>query len=1237
MEATKKAFFLYNEQESDIDKIAAALESRKVSFHFWRRDVTYGSSVSELEYQEFDTASTIVVFLGRYGWGPNQKTLAETARNSDRRILPVLIGDPPEVAFDDVGRLFKELRYFDLRKIDDARLDELADVILHDKAVEQNSRVGAENSYIKEIVEILCNGADEQRYRVLDQIRVDTTFDRPALSIALRNKLAVPEPEFHASYVTKEQGEVLLKYHEMLGWLKRALIFADAEDPENKNTILSFLFMEDPYGTNFWILAGLYEVQASYLNDAIDKALSYDKTRPVVRSLASALISTDNSNFIGQCRYLILNWNDESSPDVLKTLTIVAIPELVPDLVNALENSATEGRRSLHLQAFSNPGMVVNAVTCIEQNGKADDVISLAITLANTEMQYDGARIYAVLLAGLNVDLVNQKLGEALDDEKLRPGAEKLIDHIREQRRKRGADKSIVAGYASDTVNIEEDPLDIKEDVKTLTAVMLAKSVSPPLAVGLFGTWGSGKSYFMKAMQQAALNLKDENKKRQEPTYCSEIVQVEFNAWSYMDTNLWASLVSKIFQELGDHVCPKRTPEEQKAAFIADLRSARTAAEKVESEKLRIQGELTQQMKELQELQKQRLQKKVELRELRAADFKKLLKEANVDLDKVLEDIGMPKTVKSLQDFDKVLSDVGTTRGRTFALVSAIHNSRNRWLLLGLLVFVLVLVPKSVSLLSRYFDIKGAVAATTAIITQIVAVITAVTAAIRGAVRRVNDSLQTIEDSKATIEKVLAEKRVVPTADEEKHEQKILDLTVQEKEITSQLLVATSNVQQIEERIKTLNEEQSLAFFLKERTKSDDYRKYQGLISTIQRDFENLEARLKVVSTGKADYKRVERIILYIDDLDRCPIEKVMEVLQAVHLLLAFPLFVVVVGVDPRWLLHSLGKTFSTFEGQGNRYVLDPEGWQTTPQNYLEKIFQIPFTLKPMNDKGYESLMDRLLLPESEKSRKASTGSARKEEAASRAEQATSASGSMMEHASFSAPEQEPDTPASNASSPSNTDNSRSDKETSTPFEIPITETSEERKPVFRIADESLIIKPWESAFAKNLFPLIPTPRSAKRFSNIYRILKAPVGLSQLIAFEGTEQLPGTFQVPMLLLAILIGAPRDAASLFPRLEQSIMGGSLPIDLMLNFKTMNLDTPAMLDLEKKIAPIVRQPLFPSSPSVYRFWIPRVSRFSFDAGKLEGHLKLSNGHEKQNGQPVSNNVKAVTASQNSYSIW
>ncbi|MFD1052515.1 P-loop NTPase fold protein, partial [Kibdelosporangium lantanae] len=48
----------------------------------------------------------------------------------------------------------------------------------------------------------------------------------------------------------------------------------------------------------------------------------------------------------------------------------------------------------------------------------------------------------------------------------------------------------------------------------------------------------------------------------------------------------------------------------------------------------------------------------------------------------------------------------------------------------------------------------------------------------------------------------------------------------------------------------------------------------------------------------------------YIDERDRCPTPVVIKVLEAVHLLLAFPLFVVVVAVDATWLTSSLRDHF---------------------------------------------------------------------------------------------------------------------------------------------------------------------------------------------------------------------------------------------------------------------------------------------------------------------------------------
>ena len=93
---------------------------------------------------------------------------------------------------------------------------------------------------------------------------------------------------------------------------------------------------------------------------------------------------------------------------------------------------------------------------------------------------------------------------------------------------------------------------------------------------------------------------------------------------------------------------------------------------------------------------------------------------------------------------------------------------------------------------------------------------------------------------------------------------------------------------------------------------STDYRQMLGTAALIQRDFDALsklideqnEGVLRTDEGGKPPApETLNRIILYIDDLDRCDPERVIDVLQAVHLLLAFPLFVVVVAVDSVGLL----------------------------------------------------------------------------------------------------------------------------------------------------------------------------------------------------------------------------------------------------------------------------------------------------------------------------------------------
>jgi hypothetical protein len=153
------------------------------------------------------------------------------------------------------------------------------------------------------------------------------------------------------------------------------------------------------------------------------------------------------------------------------------------------------------------------------------------------------------------------------------------------------------------------------------------------------------------------------------------------------------------------------------------------------------------------------------------------------------------------------------------------------------------------------------------------------------------------------------------------------------------------------------------------------------------------------------------------------------------------------------------------------------------------------------------------------------------------------------------------------------------------------------RQEEFLIHEDALVIKPVEEIFAERLYNLLPTPRATKRFSNTYRILKAPILPDQLATFEGVEQAPGTFQVPMLLLAILIGMPAEAARFFPPLFERATkrenAGDLTVPEILGF--------APEALREKLDEIVADGGFPRSPALFAEWLRRVSRFSFEIGR------------------------------------
>ncbi|MBI4785198.1 MAG: caspase family protein [Oscillatoriophycideae cyanobacterium NC_groundwater_1537_Pr4_S-0.65um_50_18] len=102
-----------------------------------------------------------------------------------------------------------------------------------------------------------------------------------------------------------------------------------------------------------------------------------------------------------------------------------------------------------------------------------------------------------------------------------------------------------------------EDLLGIKTEVEALAEMLLLRDVELPLAVGILGGWGTGKSYIMNLMQQRMTEIRRQQVQADQAwsenqlfPYVGHIYQIKFDAWTYARSNLWSSLMETIFVEL---------------------------------------------------------------------------------------------------------------------------------------------------------------------------------------------------------------------------------------------------------------------------------------------------------------------------------------------------------------------------------------------------------------------------------------------------------------------------------------------------------------------------------------------------------------------------------------------------------------------------------------------------------------------------------------------------------------
>ena len=471
-----------------------------------------------------------------------------------------------------------------------------------------------------------------------------------------------------------------------------------------------------------------------------------------------------------------------------------------------------------------------------------------------------------------------------------------------------------------------------------------------------------------------------------------------------------------------------------------------------------------------------------------------------------------------------------------------------------------------------------------------------------------------------------------------------------ESELKSQLAEEENRLAKVENRLIQTKQEQVLLdqqleeiqagkhieAFLHSRISDAGYKDQLGIIAMLREDFERLSRLLRqgLVISPPADASESEtialdRVIIYIDDLDRCTPKRVVEVLEAVHLLLAIDFFVVVVAVDPRWLLNSLQWHYRELftSGSDQLQVSEEEktAWESTPHNYMDKIFQIPFTLRPMNKKGYTDLIDGLIaIPgiDPRPNEYNDPENPLKKPGKEIGSDDTDSSGNTPPPLSTESIEKN-----NSDGEPENPENQNHNKaENRENIQM---ESLDETLP--NLNPEGMTLTRIEKHLLSRLQPLLQTPRSVKRLINTYRLIRAPLQGSALTRFVNEDELSGEFVCVQILLGILIGFPNLAPDVFhnlehqdsndfwhfiQQLEPTLRNGS-KMSNITNSKLTERETinwkkfhKAMTSLHEDVDTSFDdlQKIFEGSSelNIYRKWIPEVARYSFRAGYVFSKL-------------------------------
>lgn len=770
---------------------------------------------------------------------------------------------------------------------------------------------------------------------------------------------------------------------------------------------------------------------------------------------------------------------------------------------------------------------------------------------------------------------------------------------------------------ADDPLATPRDLLGIEDEAAAFARIISARDVKPPLAIGVFGEWGSGKTFFMRRIHDSVKALSDDAGARAETgaaagPFLPDIVQIRFNAWHYIETNLWASLVEYIFTEL-DRWLQNKTRNSKADAEQVFNRLATAQQLKLEA----LDGVITRRAERKgAEQRAERARREYEEALVRAAGvgtgtyaralMDTFLGDSSIkdDVGKIGDSLGVPQLGDSSGRVLDVLAEARSEAGRAQLVMRAGMARLGTWPWIVSIIVVLIGVPilavgvrDLTAALLNWPALKGVHETVLALSGALAGV-----AAWGGVLlRRASSALGQLD----AFDKRLRELAEKNRQEAEQHGSAAGQVVAAEDDVRKRKQALEAAERALAEAEARLNEARSdfesasarsrLNAFIRAKATDGDYAKHLGIIAAVRRDFGQLTSLMGAAGDGevqRAESERLaeemhagvvrfldrmatepdvrltmgevrslltllepgaalelvaerrkqlaqclegedavksieeelrntraeplptfSRIVLYIDDLDRCLPQVVVDVLQAIHLLLCFPLFTVVVAVDARWVSRALHDQFPKLLGETGRFAGvggASLGAGASSLDYLEKIFQIPYWVRPVDADGATRYVSTLVEPDV---RRIAVAAQFPDSAAGEA----SADANAQDVASLRAADDDSAVIASSRTF------------------LSAASTAPSPSAV------GLELTRWEADALERFAPLISaTPRRLIRFVNLYRLLKTGLASDTRQRLVGERGESDVYRALVLQLAIVTGAP-SAAPLYFRVLEAMKG------------------------------------------------------------------------------------------------